>query len=140
MDSKLEHLLIKQHVNWADEIDCSAMFLINKDQWDTYLLKVKELFELTDSQEVYIGTNESIDYDSFASYKKTFKVSKLGVEEFNILRKHIPFNKSYSYIDAFGNDGLINEIDYLLDEAKDIDEDDSDEDSANTKSVIAMGR
>lgn len=83
-------LLVKCESNWADEIDLRGFALYTEETWEEYLQLVKtrifnveQSYSETGANVVDIGTNQTVCYTDFESFKADFKtipLSDLAVE------------------------------------------------------------
>ena len=84
-------LLIIFEDNWADEMDIQGFDILTKEHWE---YKKLELQHTQFPNEIGIGTNQFIDYDTVEEYLKQFKVTPISNNEEEFLQKY--FDK-YSF-------------------------------------------
>jgi hypothetical protein len=103
-------VLVKFYADYADEFDVKGFFITTQKKWDKHLEEVNTFFkDRTEPVEVYFGTNECIEYDSFEEYKECFTVTPITKEENEVLNK---FFTTYNKKVEFGNICFINPKDY----------------------------
>jgi hypothetical protein len=111
---KDELVLIKWDSNWADEMDIDGFMIVDKTTSDKFK---KQLKDYNSSFEVYVGTNEDIEYGSGEELLKELTFKTITEDEAKVIKKF------------FGNSGGHTEfwtaLDYL-DEWNDEDEDDEE--------------
>jgi hypothetical protein len=108
----VEYVLVTYKSNWADEMDVTGFVVIPKQRWKELQIIAKKVFELRPDIELYIGTNESINYDSYASYKADLIARGLSEVEVKVLRRFFP--SAFREKEGFGHTPFINE-EHLLD-------------------------
>lgn len=72
--------LIKYNDNYADEFDVEGFLILTDEEWENQLHISKLVFDTLGSVEIYFGTNEFIEYDSFDEWLNTFKVKDISDE------------------------------------------------------------
>ena len=70
--------------DWADEMDIEGFDIISKEEWE---YKKLELKHTQFPQQIGIGSNQELDYDSSKEYLSDFKVQEISDEEEAIIRK-----------------------------------------------------
>jgi len=97
----MSKLLIIFNGDWADEMDVEGFMIVSEECW-----KYKQLeWENTPfPQELYVGTNEAIEYDDIKEYLRDFKVKEISDEEETVIRKLFGLNSKFS---NFGHVPLI---------------------------------
>jgi hypothetical protein len=87
-------LLVRCDSNWADEFDIQGFALYTEHAWKEYLrlIKIKTFSKERDPCDEYgphvacIGTNQSLGYENFSSYKNDFKTQVVSEDEIKILQ------------------------------------------------------
>lgn len=74
-------LLIKYEGNWADEMDVRGFYTTTREEWDSYVQKLRKHFETKDTLMYYIGTNEEIEYTSADEVLRDHKVIEITPEQ-----------------------------------------------------------
>ena len=91
------YLVIYQD-NWADEIDVAGSMLFEIEDWVELVDLVAKHFEEGNTLENGIGTNESIEYDSFNNWYECYTVIYLTEEQTSCLiqlqEKHYDFKSA----------------------------------------------
>jgi hypothetical protein len=91
--------------NWADEMDIEGFDILSKEHWE---FKKLEANNTEFPQEICIGTNENVDYDSVKEYLSDFKVQEISDEEEAIIRKlfvYLPLGQ-VPYLKGFAPDSF----------------------------------
>lgn len=74
------HILIRYNDNWADEMDINGFVVILDSDWDKIKDLMRKLFER--GQWTFgIGTNEEIEYNSFAEWERTLTLTSLTQDD-----------------------------------------------------------
>jgi len=89
----MSKLLIIFNGDWADEMDVDGFMIVSKECW-----KYKQLeWEHTSfPQELYIGTNESMEYENMEEYLRNFKVKDISDEEEKVIRTLFGLKSKFS--------------------------------------------
>lgn len=102
-----KQLLIEFNANYADEFDIEGFIVWSEEEWEAHKAMAKEHFQkkasapLADPSarpdsytnrtaretEVYFGTNESIIYEDYEDYMRSFTVTPLSVEGYRVLKE-----------------------------------------------------
>ena len=110
-------LLIKFDSNYADEFDTEGFIVMSQSEWLKHITHVEKHFEKWNKThepdrwgnrhgiEVYFGTNESMIYETFDCYRRSFKVAELSESDYEVLKRL--FGKSYGPI----KNGMVTMID-----------------------------
>lgn len=77
----LAQLLIRFKDNWADEMDISGLFVMDETAWEQIKERVRRLIEIAGVWDCGIGTNESIEYNSFEEWLTRYTVVPLTPTE-----------------------------------------------------------
>lgn len=110
---------IKFEGNWADEMDISGFAIFMDKTWDQYLDIWKNA---SYPQEYCVGTNESIEFDSFNDFCRHFDVQEIEEAEAATIRKFFEMDDDcYGFFPSFEPDI---EDDYDDEDFFDEDEDD----------------
>jgi len=79
-----KNVLLTWNSNWADEMDIQGFIVTTQseyDDWKTFLENKKLDFE------IYVGTNEGIEYSSGAELLAEVDVEDITSEEMNVVLK-----------------------------------------------------
>ena len=87
------HKLIKYTADYADEFDCEGFGVFESTKWKSLCEKVEKSFVNCDNVEVSFGTNESLYFDSYESWIKSFSEVDISEEEYNFIMKN--FGKTF---------------------------------------------
>jgi len=112
-NEKNELVLIKWDSNWADEMDIEGFLITSKSSADSFK---KQLKDYDSSFEVYVGTNEDIEYGSGEELLKELTFKKITEEEANVIKKF------------FGGSGGHTEFWSALDYLEECDDEDEEDD------------
>lgn len=83
-------VLVKYSVNYADEFDCDGLGIFTLDRWDIIVSNTKKAFkDCNTSIELYFGSNESIEFESFKEWYNCFSVTPITQEEYDTLKQLI---------------------------------------------------
>lgn len=85
----MKNLLVTAQVNWADEFDTVFLKIFTEQEWNHHLEAVMEFFSENSCAEVYFGTNEAIEYDSFEDYLAKFSVEEISDKHAEFIKTHI---------------------------------------------------
>lgn len=77
----MQYILIRQHDNWADEMDIEGVLITDQDTWNQYLTKIQ--WPAT----VCIGTNEEIEYDNIKGFLRSITIKSITSEDLTVLTK-----------------------------------------------------
>lgn len=70
--------------NWADEMDINSLILIG--DFDIYIKGIKKFQDLgLFAKQIYFGTNEFNEYESFTEFWSKFTFEQITDEEYKIL-------------------------------------------------------
>jgi hypothetical protein len=98
-----KYVVIKQHYNWADEIDFDAHLVCSESDWKRKLKVAKDYdYSLMGDYDsgICIGTNEYVQFSNFQDFKASVtKTATITEDEFTVLKKQfgIPA-KSESFV------------------------------------------
>jgi len=84
--SKEQLYYVSYSSNWADEMDIEGGQIMTKSIKDKFFKLVKERIE-DGGYSVYVGSNESIEYDTFKKFKADFEITEITDEEAETLSK-----------------------------------------------------
>ena len=94
-------ILVKFDDNWADEVDVSGFKIFdNLEAWNKALIEFKIEQEIEEDDEcfdVYCGTNECIEYDSFGDFLNNFEIIEINKDTAEVFGAMFPEAKSYGY-------------------------------------------
>src|SRR5271157_230915 len=102
-----KQLLIQFNADYADEFDIEGFIVMTEEQWEAHKALAKTHFDKKataplpfplsepDSYEnrgrheteVYFGTNEAMIYESYEDYMRSFKVTPLSVQGYDVLKE-----------------------------------------------------
>lgn len=82
--NKIQYVLIKYDDNWANEFDVNGFFATTLEEWEKF---INEVSKASYPQEVYFGTNEFIEFETFEDFYNKLTITKISEKEFNILSK-----------------------------------------------------
>jgi hypothetical protein len=74
--------LVKLHTNWADEMDVDGFRVFTKDEWESYKDVVNQNYT---GGEHYVGTNESVEWDSAKDYFSDLSVEEITETVYQVL-------------------------------------------------------
>lgn len=57
----MEKVLLIWNSNWADEMDISGFYIMEKRDWENYKSFLRDK---TESFSIYVGTNQELQYDN----------------------------------------------------------------------------
>jgi hypothetical protein len=77
----MAYFLITESNNWADEIDVEAFQLIKGESAESVIAGIVDQYEYP--TEIYIGTNEEIEFETREDAVDTLVVQEITEEEFN---------------------------------------------------------
>jgi hypothetical protein len=80
--NKKKYLLIKYDDNWADEFNISGFFVTTSVEWEKY---INEVSQASYPQNVYFGTNEFVEFQTFEDFYNRLTIKPISEEEFIIL-------------------------------------------------------
>ena len=86
------YYLAKFDGNWADEMDIRGFCIINKDDKDVLVDRIKAY---TEEFEICIGTNEDLYYDNGEEFLNDMSFKEISDSESETLSKL--FGKSYAF-------------------------------------------
>lgn len=112
----MRKLLVNFDSNWADEMDVEAFVVVSKKSWDKNMKMAKENWP-DNGVEVYIGTNEQLDFYSFEEFESCLKLTELKPVEVKTLEKL--FDGAFGFHDIF---------DHVFDTCRSNSEEDDEED------------
>lgn len=99
---KKQYVLVKFSDNWADEMDVDGFRVFVLEDWELIKTRMAKVFEKgRGSCSFGIGTNEEIEYSSYADWLSSFSVSSISESEALFLRKHFP------QYDSFAGQGFV---------------------------------
>jgi len=101
--------LVKFEADYADEFDVHGFRVMSKPDWDDFVSKAEKV---NYPIEIYFGTNEAIEVDSFKELMRSFKVTELNETDAKCISQH--FN-NYANRCEFGWDP----IDHIIDKYHD---------------------
>ena len=93
-------VIVRYDGNWRDEMDIQGFVVMTDAEWKEHLRIVKERYA-NSHFEIYIGTNEYIEFDGYADYKDSIETKKLSETESEVLRKL--FKSTLTYWDRNKN-------------------------------------
>jgi len=101
----MSKILLKYKDDWADEMDINGFLIVDKETYDKYMKLLKEWPNPYRPIEVYVGTNESVEFYNLRDFKDRVKKREISDEEAAFLT------------DIFGGNsfGFGNVIEYLFD-------------------------
>ncbi len=99
-------LLVKAEFDWADEFDVAYLNVFTDVEWKRHLEFAEKVFKKHGEYTVGFGTNEEVEYSSFADYTNRFKVTKITDEQYKFLKTNVT-GKHW-----FGQNLLIDEVYY----------------------------
>jgi hypothetical protein len=99
MIKKHEYVIVFFEDNWADEMDINGFCVMSKKEYDKMIDEINGI-NFENELEVYIGTNESIEYTDAQSVLRCLKTKPVTKEEYDVLKKF--FKQSYSKYIGFG--------------------------------------
>lgn len=102
-----KQLLIKFNADYADEFDIEGFIVMTEEQWEEHKAMAKAHFDKKENAplpfpeedpdsygnrrrnetEVYFGTNEAMIYDDLESYMRSFTVTALSVQGYEVLKE-----------------------------------------------------
>ncbi len=103
----MKNLLVKASIDYADEFDCKMFGVFTEEKWNEVCENAKKRFagdsseddsEDDDSEdsgtvEIYFGTNEALEFDSYNQWFKKMKITEISADEAEFLKKH--FGKTF---------------------------------------------
>lgn len=107
-------VLVQWNSNWADEMDVEGFQILTDREWETIR---HSILQRKNSFEIYVGTNEDIEYSNGEELLEEITVTPLTLEEAATIEK---FFGDYGGHTAF--------LDNIEDEDDDEDWEDDDED------------
>lgn len=78
-------LFIYYSDNWADEMDISGSRVMSEKEYEEYIARAKYAFEVNGTVDFGIGSNESIEFESFEVFEQTLTVHEITEEDMKIL-------------------------------------------------------
>lgn len=103
-----ELVLIKWDSNWADEMDIEGFLIISKTKADNFK---KQLKDYDSSFEVYVGTNEDIEYGSGEELLNELTFKSITTEEAKVIKKffgesggHTEFWSALDYLEEWNDE------------------------------------
>lgn len=82
----MKYYLVKQDANWGDEMDVSGFCVLSKTEYKKRIDKIKKY---KDEIEVYIGTNESLEFDNGKQFiKSCLTVEEISKSDADVLSKY----------------------------------------------------
>ena len=78
--------LVQFSDNWADEMDVEGCMIMTREEYDAYLAAAREAFEIRGSVSFGVGTNESIEWETFQDFEKTLLTRYITEEEAAVLK------------------------------------------------------
>lgn len=112
-NEKNELVLIKWDSNWADEMSIDGFIITSKSSADSFK---KQLKECKYSFEVYVGTNEDIEYGSGEELLNELTFKKITEEEANVIKKffggsggHTEFWSALDYLEEWDEEKDVND-------------------------------
>ena len=103
----MTHLLVKTSNNWADEIDTEGFAIFTKEAYFSHLKQAEDAFAGDQEIELYIGTNEEINFPDYKDYVKQIEVQELNFTEVLIICKAFGIKVNDNHLKGFSQYGLL---------------------------------
>lgn len=77
--NKKQYILIRYDDNWADEFEVSGFYATTIDEWEKF---VHEVSQASYPQEIYFGTNEFVEFETFEDFYNKLTIVHISEDEF----------------------------------------------------------
>jgi hypothetical protein len=82
----MSYFLVRWTASWADEMDVDGFKIFTPGKWEDFKSKLKNRKE---QFEIFVGSNESIDYKNGNQLLKELDVTEITDEEYHVIKKLI---------------------------------------------------
>lgn len=84
-------LLVQGSCDYSDEFDCRFLCYMTSDEWEKDKAAAQLYFEENGTAEVYFGTNEWLEFDSYEDWEDCFTVTEISKSTFKEMKAIIPY-------------------------------------------------
>ncbi len=77
-------VLVQLNDNWADEMDLDGFQIMDEEKWK---ISEERLRRSENYIEIYVGTNEEIDYRNGKDFLKSLTIISISDDQFDFIKK-----------------------------------------------------
>ncbi len=106
---EMEKVLVIWEANWADEMDIYGFVIVSAEEARAFKKKARKIVS---PFEIYVGTNEEIEYSDGKQFLKALTFRRITLEESKIIEKFFGESAGHSNFWDFIEENEYDEEDY----------------------------